>query len=135
MGMKIGELAHRTKVTRATIRYYERRELLPEPARTDSGYREYEQGAVKRLQFIKRAKRLGFSLTEIRELLSLRIETGDACEPIRGRAEEKAHEIEERVRELEAIKRTLYRLIASCNSGEPTSECPILEVLEDGLES
>ncbi len=135
MAMRIGDLADRTGVSRATIRYYEQRELLPHPARSTSGYREYSEDAVKRLHFIRRAKRLGFSLNEIRELLCLRVEAGHPCEPVRERAEEKAREIEQRLREFRAIKCTLDRLIASCNSGESTSDCPILEVLEDEREA
>ena len=74
--MKIGEFAHDAGVNVQTVRYYERRGLLPEPDRRPSGYREYGPDALDRLHFIKRAQELGFTLTEIRELLALRLDPG-----------------------------------------------------------
>jgi len=88
--LTIGKLARHGGVNIMTIRYYERRGLLPAPARTASGYRLYADDAVRRLQFIRQAQLLGFSLAEIQDLLSLRMQPGTTCADIRMRAKEKS---------------------------------------------
>jgi MerR family mercuric resistance operon transcriptional regulator len=80
--LTIGQLAKQAGVNIETIRYYERQGLLPEPPRRASGYRQYSAEFVKRIQFIKRAQTLGFSLKEIAELLDLRIESDTACDQV-----------------------------------------------------
>lgn len=129
-GLTIGQLAKRAGVNVGTIRYYERRRLIPEPPRSESGYRQYPQEAVARIQFIKRAKELGFSLKEISELLSLRVEPDTTCSDVRKRAKAKLIDIEGRIETLERMKRALMKLIASCRGQGPISECPILEALD-----
>jgi len=113
-----------------TIRYYERRGLIPKPPRSSSGYRLYPQEAVTRIRFIKRAKELGFSLKEISELLSLRVEPNTTCGDIRRRAEAKIVDIEGRIETLQRMKRALMELVALCQGRGPISECPILEALD-----
>ena len=128
--LTIGQLAKKTQLNVETIRYYERRGLVPEPPRSDSGYRQYSQNAVARLQFIKSAKELGFSLKEIMELLSLRVDPDTTCADVKKLAEAKIADIEERVRALQDMKRALLKLKAECSGRGPVGECPILEALE-----
>src|SRR5215472_1551214 len=85
----IGQLAKQARVNRETVRYYERRRLLQRPSRSLGGYRVFSDDAVKRLRFIRHAKMLGFSLEEIRELLSLRIDSVVTCDRVRERTQNK----------------------------------------------
>ena len=130
MAMTIGELADKAAVNIETVRYYERRGLLPEPSRSSSGYRRYEPEVVARIQFIKRAKLLGFSLNEITELLSLRVNSPANCEDVLRKAKDKCGEIDAKISALSAMKRSLDQLITACEGRELTGECPILERLE-----
>ncbi len=125
-----GKLAGRSGVNIATIRYYENRGLLPRAPRTRSGYRVYDGDALRRLQFIRQAQALGFTLEEIGDLLSLRMQPGTTCSDIRMRAKEKIAAIENRIRDLQRIRKALSGLAAACHGDGPTSECPILEALE-----
>lgn len=131
MAMTIGQLAARAGVNIQTVRYYERRGLMPRPSRTRAGYRQYTPEAAHRLTFIKRAQDLGFSLQEIAELLALRLRHASACTAVEARARDKIEVVEGKIRELERMKRTLQRLAAACQAREPTGDCPILEVLEE----
>jgi MerR family mercuric resistance operon transcriptional regulator len=128
--MKIGELAKRTKVNIDTIRYYERRQLLPLPDRTMSGYRDYSESDVKRLLFIIHAKELGFTLDEIRELLSLRSGQAD-CAQVRKIAESKASTIASRIKNLSRIQSVLVKLAEKCEQEGSGEDCPILKSLEE----
>ncbi|MDX8389723.1 MAG: heavy metal-responsive transcriptional regulator [Mariprofundaceae bacterium] len=131
--MKIGELSKRATVSIDTIRYYERRQLLPLPERTLSGYRDYSESDVKRLLFVIHAKELGFTLEEIRDLLSLR--TGQAdCSQVKIIAESKASEITSRIESLSRIKSVLIELAEKCKQQGGGEDCPILKSLEDNLE-
>ena len=129
-----GEVAQQGRVNSETIRYYERRGLLPKPPRTPSGYRAFSSDAVRRVRFIKRAQGLGFSLKEIKALLALRVEPRSSCGDVRKRAEGKIVEIEAKVRMLLGMKKALVRLTAACAGRGRVSQCPILESLdaEDG---
>jgi MerR family mercuric resistance operon transcriptional regulator len=127
--LTIGHLARKAQVNVETIRYYERRGLIPEPPRRESGYRQYSEDAVSRIQFIKRAKKLGFSLKEISELLSLRVDPNTTCGDVKSRAEAKTAEVEEKMRALQRMKKALTKLTALCRGSGPTSECPIIEAL------
>src|SRR5882724_7855977 len=102
--LTIGELAKRARVNRETVRYYERRRLLPRPSRSISGYRVFSDEAVRRLRFIRHAKELGFSLNEIRELLALRVNSIDTCDRVRERAEAKIADIARKLRSLRHMK-------------------------------
>lgn len=130
----IGQLAKKAQVHKETIRYYERRGLLSRPSRRDSGYRQYSEADVTRIRFIKRAQELGFSLKEISELLSLRIDPETACEDVKRRAETKIADIEEKMRTLQRMQQALTQLVVACNKRRSTSECPILEVLDLGID-
>ena len=125
-----GRLASCGGVNIATIRYYEKRGLLPDASRTRAGYRLYAGDALRRLHFIRQAQLLGFSLDEIGELLALRMRPGTTCADIRQRARRKIETVEGKIRDLQRIKRALTRLAAACQGAGPTSECPILESLE-----
>lgn len=131
MGLKIGQVASAANVNIQTIRYYERTGLLAPAPRTPSGYREYDDEAVKRLRFIKHAQALGFSLKEISELLALRVRHGAACRPVEEKTRAKIALIDDRVRELTRLRRTLERLAAACHARARTADCPVLETLED----
>ncbi|MGH7545735.1 MAG: MerR family transcriptional regulator [Gemmatimonadota bacterium] len=131
MALMIGQVAEAADVNVQTIRYYERRGLFPTPRRTPAGYRQYGEEAVARLRFIKHAQELGFSLKEVQELLGLRVPHVGACEAVERRTRAKIALVEDRIRELERLKRTLERLAAACEARRPTADCPILEVLED----
>jgi Hg(II)-responsive transcriptional regulator len=128
--MKIGELAKRAKVHIDTIRYYERRKLLPLPERTASGYRDYAESDAKRLLFIVHAKELGFTLEEIKELLSLHAGKTD-CSQVQRIAKNKAREISSRIEHLSRIRQVLRELAEKCEQEGDGEECPILKSLED----
>src|SRR5438477_6295811 len=128
--LTIGHLAKKSGLNLETVRYYERRGLLPKPPRSASGYRLFPGDAARRLRFIQRAKELGFSLREIQELLCLRVAAATKRTEIRARAEAKITDIEARIRSLESIKKTLRKLTKSCGGCGPVAACPILESLE-----
>ncbi|MGI9071805.1 MAG: MerR family transcriptional regulator [Bryobacteraceae bacterium] len=130
MGLKIGDVAERGGVNLQTIRYYERERLLPEPPRLASGYRMFPESAVRRVRFIKRAQELGFSLAEIRELLSLRENADAGAQDMRERARAKIADIDEKIRTLRAMKNALNALAENCPGCGPLSECPILDALD-----
>ena len=130
-GLRSSELANRGGVNLETVRYYERRGLLPKPPRTLAGYRTFDAGAVRRLRFIKQAQALGFSLKEIKALLALRLDPRASCADVRRRAEAKIADIDGKLHALRAIKRALVRLTAACAGRGPVSACPILESLEE----
>lgn len=126
------QLAKEVNVNIETLRYYERRGLIPKPESKESGFRQYSPDYIVRLHFIQKAKALGFTLEEIKELLSLRVDPKTSCEQVRERAEAKMSEIEEKISALKKMKNALHILAASCHSGGPEGECPILEALESG---
>lgn len=123
----IGLLAKKAKVNVQTVRYYERRGLLPEPPRRESGYRQYSLADLARLKFIRHAKELGFSLKEIEELLSLRVDPNTTCADVKRRTEAKIDDVEEKIRALQRIRDALTHLAGLCRGRGPLSECPILE--------
>lgn len=128
--LRTGELAAAARVSRETLRYYERIGILPEPERSASGYRRYPREAVGRLQFVSRAQELGFTLAEIDELLELRVDDVEACGEVRERTTAKLASVEAKVADLRRIAGSLRSLINQCESREPTVECPILDALE-----
>lgn len=127
----IGQLAKHAGVNLETIRYYERRGLLPEPPRRASGYRAYPPESLARLRFIKSAQALGFRLEEIQHLLSLRVEADTSCEQVRMQAEQKLAEVTQKIQALQELQQALLTLTAACAQGGPQGECPILEALEE----
>jgi len=128
--MKIGEVSKQTGVSIDTIRYYEQRELLPPPARTASGYRQYSIGDVTRLKFIVQAKDLGFTLEEISQLLAISSD-GRTCPEVKAIAQAKADEIEMRIEKLAYMRQTLLSLAEQCEQTADADPCPILNVLEN----
>ena len=128
--MRIGELAGRAGVNVQTVRYYERRGLLDDPRGRGGGYREYTAATLERLRFIKRAQELGFTLAEIDELLTLRLDRETTAAEVKARAEEKIAQIEARQRDLERIRHALSHLAGRCHGGRgPVGDCPFLEEL------
>ena len=128
--MTIGQLAERSGVGVETVRFYERRGLLPRPPRPGEGFRQYSAEAVARIVFIRRAKQLGFSLREIKELLQLRVRSTSNCGSVKRRAESKLTDIEAKIADLRRMKRSLGKLVAACDQREATDECPVLEALD-----
>jgi Hg(II)-responsive transcriptional regulator len=131
MPLTISQVATAADVNVQTIRYYERRGLVPTPRRTPSGYRQYAEDSVARLRFIKHAQELGFSLQEIHELLALRVRHGAACDVVERKTRQKIEVVQQRIADLRRMKRTLERLAVACAARRPTDDCPILEALED----
>lgn len=129
-GLRTGELATRAGVNIQTLRFYERRGLLEEPPRQESGYREYPASSVKLVRFIKRAQGLGFSLQEIKDLLALRNNGGARCSDVRVTAEDKIADIDSKLKQLDAMRRALALLVDSCRRGQ-SGHCPLLESLDD----
>lgn len=132
--MRIGEVAVQAGVNIQTLRYYERRGLLPEPARGNSGYRAYDPETVRLVRFIKRAQELGFALREIEDLIELRQSPRRGAE-VRAVAATKVVDIERRIRQLKAMRRALGGLVAACDCDGDTPRCPIIEALDDSAEA
>ena len=129
-----GELARSAGVGVETVRFYmSGRGLLPQPPRSPSGYRQYPPDAVERIRFIRRAQELGFALGEIADLLALRVDEVAACSAVEARAREKLALVEGKMEKLRSLESALKRLVRACQAREPTSDCPILEELEDRL--
>ncbi len=126
--MNIGEAASASGVSAKMIRHYESIGLIGAARRTDAGYRVYARQDVQVLQFIHRARVLGFSLDQIRELLALWQDKGRASADVRALARAHIEELNRKIAELEAMRRTLERLAASCH-GDSRSDCPILDDL------
>lgn len=124
--MKIGEIAKRSQIGIETIRYYEREGLLLEPERRPSGYRQYDESTLDRLEYIRRAKDLGFTLAGIRELLELSFVAHAGCDHIRQRAETKVAEIEGKIRSLQQMKRSLGKIVERCRSKNSADDCPLV---------
>src|SRR5262244_515588 len=129
-GFTIGELAKQAKVHVETLRYYERRGLIPRPRRTVSNYRVYSSENLRRVKFIKQAQGLGFSLKEIKKLLALRATPRARCADVRTYAAHKIEDIDEKIRSLARMRKTLEKLIAECSGDGPVTQCPILESLD-----
>lgn len=132
MALRISQVAERGGVNLQTIRFYERAGLLPAPPRLQSGYRVFSESAVRRVRFIKRAQELGFSLAEIRELLSLRFDVDRNSSEVRAMAEAKIADVDAKIRTLQAMKDILSRVTEQCSGCGPISECPILESIVGG---
>ncbi len=129
--LTIGRVASRAGIGVETVRFYERQELIDSPPRSAAGYRQYPENTVQRLRFIRRAKELGFSLKEIKELLILHSDPKSTCSDIRQRAETKLADINERIHDLIKIRDALNVLLAGCSSDATSAECPILQALVD----
>lgn len=126
--MNIGEAAAATGVSAKMIRHYESLGLLPPVARTDAGYRQYDANALHTLRFIRRARDLGFGIEEIRTLLQLWRNRQRASSEVKRIALQHAADLQRRIDEMQAMKRTLERLATHCH-GDDRPDCPILEDL------
>ncbi len=128
--LTIGRVAGQAGVGIDTVRFYERRGLLPEPDRTASGYRIYAPDTIDRLNFIRRAKDLGFSLEEISTLLDLQ-ESGGSKAEVRKITERKLANINARIDDLKRMRDVLKNLHAECSGSGDACGCPIIEALGD----
>jgi len=132
--MQIGELAHRSALTVDAIRFYEKRGLLPKPVRSKGRFRLYTDDDTERLRFIQQVQGLGFSLTEVRELVDLRARKMNACESVRQLLKGKLSDVRAKVRELEALESALIADLQKCNQElkrrrrHAAAACPVLEV-------
>jgi MerR family mercuric resistance operon transcriptional regulator len=126
--MQRAELARQAGCNLETIRYYEKAGLLPEPPRTQSGYRSYDAMHERRLKFVLRARELGFSLDEIRALLRLVDERDQPCAEARDLAAAHLKDIQSKIADLRRMERVLKDMVAQCADGT-TPECPLIEAL------
>ena len=130
--MTIGAVSKRTGCKVETIRYYERIGLLPAPVRSVGGHRHYDHDALKRLNFILRARRLGFTLDTVRALLSLADGEGKSCAEVEGIAGSHLGEVRGKLDDLAAMERVLTDMVARCRGGT-MPDCPLIEALfKDG---
>lgn len=130
--MKVGEVARKAGVSVQTLHYYERVGILKPKTRLDSGYRDYDETAIRIIRFIKHAQELGFSLDEIQGLLELRANKKTKCEKVQGQAVHHLQDVDSKIRKLQAIKQTLEALVRDCKSRKTEAECPLLDCLDDG---
>ena len=130
MPLRRGELAKRTGCNIETIRYYERIGLLPDPPRSANGFRSYEERHLTRLTFIRRARELGFTLEEVKDLLRL-VDGGHyTCAQVQELALRHADEIQRKIDDLHRMQGALKEMAAQC-SGEEVPMCPIVEILSE----
>ncbi len=129
--MRSSEVASRAGVNIQTLRYYERRGILPRPKRSEAGYRAYDAQAVRTVRFVKGAQRLGFSLEEIDSLLKLAAGEPHNCDAARAMATDKIAHIEAKIASLSAMRDSLRQLIATCDRSPSRRECPLLDAIED----
>ncbi|MEQ7005698.1 MerR family DNA-binding protein [Actinopolymorpha sp. B17G11] len=128
--MRTAQVADRAGVNAQTLRYYERRGLLPDPGRTGAGYRTYGPEAVRIVRFVKRAQQLGFTLTEIQTMLGLADGGPDNCEATRRLAAEKISELDAKIASLIAMRDSLTRLVDTCARPRNDRDCPLLHSLD-----
>lgn len=135
--MQIGELAKHTGFQVETLRYYEKQGLLEPVSRTESGYRQYDNESLKQLRFIQQAKSVGFSLNEISELLTLRVEKDQhSCGEVKSIAEQKLEQIEIKIKELNSMRKVLHKISDACCGGlEPATSCTILNALDGACDA
>ncbi len=129
----IGMLAGRAGVDIQTVHYYERRGLLLPVGRTGAGYRLYNEGSLKSLLFIRRAKEMGFTLEEIKGFLDLSVEDVDSCDSVKEKALAKLRDVEEKITALGSLRTVLNELVESCDRRSPTEACPVLKSIEVDL--
>ncbi|PLR83995.1 MULTISPECIES: mercury resistance transcriptional regulator MerR1 [Bacillus] len=129
MQLLIGELAKKCDVNKETIRYYERIGLIPEPERTDSGYRMYSERIVDRLNFIKRLQELGFTLNEIDKLLGVVDRDEAKCRDMYDFTVSKIEDIQRKIQDLKRIEQMLINLKERCPENKDIYACPIIETV------
>jgi MerR family transcriptional regulator, mercuric resistance operon regulatory protein len=124
--MRIGQVAAATGVTVEAVRFYERRGLLPAPARTDGGYRDYPEQVVAVVRFVKHAQQLGFTLDDIDGMLHLAAGGPDDCDTVRELTAAKIDQVTQKIDRLEAMRTALGQLLATCQQPRPDRRCPLL---------
>ncbi len=131
--VKIGELAKRTNISVEALRYYEKEQLLRPKSRSQSGYRLYSKEDVTRLNFVLHAKKVGFSLREIKELLALRLNKDQhTCEEVKTYTGIKIKEVEQKINDLKSMHNALNNLYQACCGGnESATQCTILTSLDE----
>lgn len=127
--MRTSQVAAQAGVNVQTLRYYERRGLLPEPERSESGYRSYGTRAVRTVRFVKRAQTLGFTLEEIESLIALAAGGPDSCDSAKALAAEKLDQLERKIADLAAMRNALCQLVATCEWAPRQRECPLLDAI------
>ncbi|BAZ02811.1 transcriptional regulator [Tolypothrix tenuis PCC 7101] len=132
--LQVGEVCRKMGLNPQTIYFYERIELIPAPKRTESGYRLFSDKDVERLSFISRAKALGMSLDEIKDILKLKDGRSLTCQAMQARLLKKLQEIEDNIRQLQGLRDELLPLVDRCrqnaNHPDPSHECVVLEESE-----
>jgi Hg(II)-responsive transcriptional regulator len=129
--LTIGVLAKKSDVGVETVRFYERKGLLPKPQKPTSGFKHYEPEDIKRIKFIKRAQDLGFTLREVKELLKLKVDKKATCGQVMKKTDEKMSEVDQKIKDLQRMKKSLKQIKDCCEDGTQTlTECPILECFE-----
>ncbi len=131
--LTIGDLARATATKVETVRYYERIGLLPAPARTSGNYRAYGPDHLNRLSFVRRARDLGFSIEQVRELLGLADDRERSCEAVDAIVREHLAAVARKIADLAALRRELDGLVSRCRCGT-IAECRIIEALSPVLE-
>jgi MerR family transcriptional regulator, copper efflux regulator len=129
--MTIGQLARDAGVNVETVRFYERKGLIAQPSRPEAGYRRYDPQTSRRIRFIREAQELGFSLTEINQLLALRVDPNMSCADVKSAAEAKIQSIDEKIAALKTMRKALVVITNTCSGEGPTTDCPILDALDD----
>lgn len=130
--LTIGKVAMAAEVSPDTLRYYEREGLLNPASKTASGYRLYDRDALRRVRFIKHAQQCGFSLSDIRDLITLKSRRSACCSDVRNVAVEKKLQVEAKIKALESMSHALDELISICvDTDKPLDDCPILSALEN----
>lgn len=128
---QIGGLAKEVQVKTDTIRFYEKIGLMPKPLHTESGYRHYKDEDLKRLRFIVRAKGMGFTLAEIKDLLAIKVSSKEKCDAVYAESQHKIKTIDQKMSELKKMKMALSKLMEQCHlENHRQEECPILDVLD-----
>ena len=134
MSLTIGKIATLANVSTDTLRYYERQHLIEPAAKSEGGYRLYDQDALRRISFIKQAQQCGFTLTEIRALLTLRQSDEACCHDVRKLALEKRLQLEAKIKAMKVMSNALHGLIEACSvDSRPLDDCPILAALEQAI--
>lgn len=132
--MRTSEVAERAGVNPQTLRYYERRGLLPQPPRSTAGYRAYPDDTVRVIRFVKRAQELGFSLDEVEELLHLARGGPTACDTARELAETRLTDLAAKIADLERMRGSLRRLVDTCELPRRERDCPLLDAIHTAAE-
>ena len=136
--VQIGQVSEQTGLSVDAIRFYEKQRLLERPPRTEGGFRLFSRADIERIRFIRNVQRLGFSLPEIRELLVLRRDRGQACSHVREMLQGKLSTVREKVRELRDLERQLVSNLRKCEANRKPEdaclddECPVLKEASKG---